>query len=181
MARIDLPANLVHVICHYHRQWIPADERGFRSRGHRIHSSGDYRDPPPPDEHEGLRYHVKGTMKGKAVTLRKDQRGVVGAAFVHKLLRLGCEVIILACGPTHLHALISPTDEPIDRQIGKAKQFASLKCPNRRGQLWGENCEARAVEGREHARELFSYIRDHVDEGAWVWRVDRDPPPPKPR
>jgi hypothetical protein len=35
--------------------WLPGDKRGFRNRDHRIDSTGDYRDPPPPDEHAGLR------------------------------------------------------------------------------------------------------------------------------
>jgi hypothetical protein len=37
------------------RSWLPGDQRGFRNRQHRIHSSGDYKNPPPRWEHEGLR------------------------------------------------------------------------------------------------------------------------------
>ena len=38
--------------------WLPGSDRGFRSHDHGIHSSGHYKNPPPPEEHEGLRnYH----------------------------------------------------------------------------------------------------------------------------
>src|SRR5437867_9298712 len=38
--------------------WLPGDKRGFRSGGHRIHSSGHYKKPPLAEEHAGLReYH----------------------------------------------------------------------------------------------------------------------------
>jgi len=168
------PQRLVHGICHYHRQWILGDERGFRSRDHRIHSSGDYKNPPPPAEHEGLRRWVQSNMKGGAVTLTVEQRAAVGAAFVKKLQRMRCAVFILGCGPTHLHVLFEATEDDMKRQLGKAKQFASLKCPNHSGQLWGESCEAIAVNDDEHAVEVFGYIDDHRDEGAWIWRCDRD-------
>src|SRR5262249_6666293 len=131
-----LPARLVHGICHYHRQWITADERGFRSRGHRIHSSGDYKSPPPPEEHAGLRTWVIDHMDGPAVKLSDEQCAVVGVSFVKKLQKMKREVLVLACGPTHLHVLFSPTEDDVMRQLGKAKQFASLKCPDHRGQLW---------------------------------------------
>jgi REP element-mobilizing transposase RayT len=171
----QLPDNLVHVMCHYHRQWIPGDQRGFRSRGHRIHSTGDYRQPPPADEHQGLRSHVKRTMAGRPVRLRREQREGVGAAFVEKLRRMDCTVLILCCGPTHLHALAGLTERDMKRQIGKAKQFASLRRSGHAGQLWGGRCEIEAVTDAAYARKVFAYIRNHESkENAWIWRFDRD-------
>jgi REP element-mobilizing transposase RayT len=177
----ELPANLVHVMCHYHRQWIPGDQRGFRSREHRIHSSGDYRHPPPPDEHERLRYHVQSRMNGKPVRLTTSQSAEVGAAFVCKLQKMDCTVIILSCGPTHVHALLSASEQDVEKQVGKAKQFASLKCSGHSGQLWGAGCAIGAVENIRHARRVFAYIRDHEKkERAWIWRFDRTPRPSNP-
>ena len=166
-----LPARLVHGICHYHRQWIPADERGFRSRGHRIHSSGDYKNPPPENEHEGLRRWVNDHITGEPVRLNDEQCAAVGAAFVEKLHRMHCTVIVLACGPSHLHVEFEPTEENVMRQLGKAKQFASLKCPNHSGQLWAELSEVISIKDDNHANEVFGYIDEHRAEGAWIWRI----------
>src|SRR5947207_10093448 len=49
----------IHVVVGTYRSWDFGDERGFRSRKHRIHSSGDYKNPPPKREHEGLRKRFK--------------------------------------------------------------------------------------------------------------------------
>jgi len=47
-----------HIIVNTRNSWRHGDERGFRSRGHRLHSSGDYQHRPPKHEHACLRrYH----------------------------------------------------------------------------------------------------------------------------
>src|SRR5689334_11852513 len=68
-----------HVMSSMRGQWLPGDERGFRDHGHRIHSSGDYKNPPPPDEHAGLRRWAK-TVARAPVNLSVDQRTIVGSA-----------------------------------------------------------------------------------------------------
>jgi len=60
--------------------WLPGDPRGFRSRGHRIHSSGNYKDPPPTGEHAGLWLHARRMVKQQPVYLLKGQmRAALGA------------------------------------------------------------------------------------------------------
>ncbi len=170
-----LAPGLIHATCHYHGQWIPGDQRGFRSRDHRIHSSGDYRNPPPIQEHAGLRQWVRVNMNQPPVTLEPPQFEIVGLVLVHKLQRMNCEVVVLSSGPTHVHTLFVPSETDVIKQLGKAKQFASLKCPNHAGQLWAESCDAVAVQKEQHACNAYQYICDHaVKEGAWVWRADRD-------
>ena len=39
-----------HVTLSTYGSWLPGDQRGFRSRKHKIHSSGDYKNPPPASE-----------------------------------------------------------------------------------------------------------------------------------
>jgi hypothetical protein len=51
----NIPLRWRHIVCNTKCSWLPGDDRGFRSREHRIHSSGDYKNPPPKNEHEGLR------------------------------------------------------------------------------------------------------------------------------
>jgi hypothetical protein len=46
-----------HCILNARCSWLHGDKRGFRSREHRMQSSGDYKHRPP-EEHAGLRkYH----------------------------------------------------------------------------------------------------------------------------
>ena len=80
--------RLIHGICTYYGQWVPGDERGWRSRGHKRHSSGDYRQPPPPGEHAELRRYTRSVMKGRPIFLAPDEYAIVGQAFVTKLDRL---------------------------------------------------------------------------------------------
>lgn len=95
-------ARLIHGICHYFGQWISGDDRGFRSANHKIHSSGDYKNPPPPGEHEGLRHWVQSHMSESPVTLEEPEYPVLGSAFILKLHREGATVRCLCCGSTHI-------------------------------------------------------------------------------
>ena len=38
---------MINTLC----SWLHGDERGFRSREPEIRSSGDYKNPPPPEEY----------------------------------------------------------------------------------------------------------------------------------
>src|SRR5829696_2802622 len=91
-----------HVIINTLCSWLHGDERGFRSRGHRIHSSGDYRNPPPRGEHAGvLRYHEQRSRE--EVTITKDLRKRVGGAIVRHFLREKYRVLAIAVGKVHTH------------------------------------------------------------------------------
>ena len=102
--------------------------------------------------------------------LRVDQRAVVGAAFVCKLQRMECEVRLVACGATHLHVLLMLTELDAIKQIGKAKQFASLKLTDHVGQLWSERSKVIPIRDELHLCNAVDYIRDHAKkEDAWLW------------
>ncbi len=109
-------------------------------------------------------------MKRAPVVLRVDQRYVVGAAFVTKLHKMECDVCIVACGATHLHALFTITETDAIKQLGKAKQFASLKLTDHTGQLWGERSKVIPIRDELHLYNACDYIRDHAHkEEAWLW------------
>jgi REP element-mobilizing transposase RayT len=162
--------NLYHAICTYHGQWIPGDERGWRCRDHRVHSSGDYKRPPPPEEHEGLRRHVRAQLNNPPVRLSRHQFEVLGDAFVRKLLKMRCAVRRASAGPTHVHVLLVPSEPDVLKQLGRAKQYASFKCPGHRGQLWGGGGRAIPIADYGHLANVLQYIADHAaKEGAWIW------------
>jgi hypothetical protein len=159
----------MHAICHYFGQWLPADDRGFRAVDHKIHSSGDYKNPPPVHEHEGLRNWIKSHMGGDPVFLEPPEYPVLGSAFIHKLNKIGGVVRCLCCGATHIHVMYDSVASEAKDEIGRAKQFASLKLESHPGRVFAKDCSVEEVEGIGHARELWKYILKHeFKEGAWV-------------
>jgi len=60
-----------HIILNTRGTWLPGDPRGFRSQSHKIHSSGDYKHPPPKGEHAGLHHYSK-MISGPPVSLKES-------------------------------------------------------------------------------------------------------------
>jgi hypothetical protein len=175
MARV----RLIHGIVHYFGQWISGDERGFRATDHKIHSSGDYRNRPPRDEHEGLRLWVKSHISQSPVVLSPHELPVLANAFIFKLFNEGSNVRCLCCSATHIHVLYDSIATDAKVEIGSAKQFASLKLESRPGRVFAKDCSVDEVT-LEHARRLWKYILGHEQkEGAFIWRYDRDLVPTK--
>ncbi len=170
-----MSSRLIHGICMYYGQWLPGDERGWRSRDHKRHSSGDYKKRPPADEHAGLRTWVRQHMTDEPVKLRPVECASLGDAFIYKMHQLGARVRCLACAPTHLHVLYDSPAKDAKHELARAKQFSSLKLTTRTGGTWARDCSVEEIKRIEHARRLWVYILRHADnEGAWTWRYDRD-------
>src|SRR5688572_11171736 len=91
--------------------WLPGDKRGFRSRDHRIHSSGNYRKPPPPDEHEGLREYNENRSPGP-VKIPRELRLRIATRLAESLMKRGHRVLVVSVAEKHGHAVTElPTDE----------------------------------------------------------------------
>ena len=73
-----------HVVINSCGSWLPGDSRGFRSRDHRIHSSGDYHHRPPAGEHAGLLSYAT-ARTGREVHFSADQRMLLGQAILRSL------------------------------------------------------------------------------------------------
>ena len=161
-----------HVIISTRRSWLHGDGRGFRSRKHRIHSSGDYRNPPPEGEHGGLhRYHEK-RAKGDAIKIPRRLRAELGRAVVGKILAAGYRVLVLAVSAKHLHVLVElPVDPARTRRIVGTWKTVRTKATREAlpGSIWGEGGKYKPVKDRGHQRAAFKYIRDDQGAGAWVW------------
>jgi hypothetical protein len=161
-----------HVMIGSRCSWLHGDKRGFRSRDHRIHSTGDYRHRPPAKEHDGLlRYHQR--RSGKPVSFTLEVRIIMLREFVLKMRKLGVRIIAGAIGKTHLHAL--PLLEPdnyleMRRTIGKCKQKASHAVRELLpGTIWASGAEFTRINNRGHLRNSFDYIRTRQEPGAIVW------------
>ncbi|MEM6458805.1 MAG: hypothetical protein AAF710_05370 [Planctomycetota bacterium] len=163
-----------HLILTARGQWLPGDPRGFRSRRHRIHSSGDYKHHPPADEHQDLfRYHKR--HAAPPVTFPVPVRELLGRALQTKTKALKLQCLCLAVGPSHAHMLLrGPADFDETRKIvGRLKQAASHAVrSDLPGRIWADGGKPIPIRDREHQLRVFRYILKHENEGAWVWRFD---------
>jgi hypothetical protein len=160
-----------HVIINTHCSWLHGSPRGFRSRRHRIHSSGDYKHPPPTGEHAGLyRYHLE--RSGEPVDIEVTLRERMGDAFVRALVEAGHPVVVFSLAGEHAHALVDlPDNMPLIRAIiGDAKRIASRSVKAELpGQVWSRGGEFRRIKDDAHWANAYDYIRDGQEPGAWVW------------
>jgi hypothetical protein len=106
-----------HIIINTHGSWHHGDPRGFRSREHRIHSSGDYRHPPPPGEHANLLRYRKQQCPTE-VHIESKLRPIIGRAIIQKLREMGYRVIAVAVTKIHAHAITELPDK-----VGQIRQI----------------------------------------------------------
>lgn len=145
-----------HIILNTHGSWLPGDARGFRNRGHRIQSSGDYRNPPPAHEHAGLRARNVGSCAAPTI-LPRTALGAIGEAIVENLLSQRVRVAAVSVNPTHVHALVELSDnvEAIRKTCGWYKFFATRaareNCPELSDvEIWADGEAYKPVDSRRH-------------------------------
>src|SRR5689334_14429797 len=115
-----------HVIIKTLGTWLRGDERGFRSRGPRIYSSGEHKHRPPAAEHEGLHdYHVE-RSRGE-IHIDLSLRPIMGRAIAKYLMDNGHRVLVVAITKVHAHFL---TELPgalsdVKRIVGHVKRGSS--------------------------------------------------------
>jgi len=160
-----------HVIINTRCSWLHGDPRGFRSRGHRIHSSGDYKHPPPEGEHRALWIYHK-THSDDPVELEQQLRVAVVRQFVLKMQSLTHSIIACSCGAEHLHALaeLPQGDEAVRREVGKCKQKVSHAIRDRLpGSIWSAGGEFKHINDAAHLHNVYRYIRTRQEPGTVVW------------
>jgi REP element-mobilizing transposase RayT len=160
-----------HVVINARCSWLHGDQRGFRSRRHRIHSSGDYKDPPPDGEHEGLwAFHVG--RSGKGIHFILEARITIIAMFVLKMRSLGYRIIACSVGKEHLHCLVelSRSYKESRRAVGKCKQRASHAVRKLLpGNIWSEGGQFKKIKDLGHFHNSYGYIREKQEAGTVVW------------
>jgi hypothetical protein len=153
----------------YKGHWLPGDGRGFHSRKHRIHSFYYYKMMTPTDEHKGLREYAQRISKGK-VSLTFVQRQQLANEMAAKLAEIRIPAAIIACAPTHCHAVIKPGDLDAKPIFGRAKQAGSHALrPEVPGSVWGASSGVLRIRGFLHFASAFWYIKEHVEQGAALW------------
>ncbi len=160
-----------HVVLGTLNSWLPGDPRGWRSRGHRKHSSGDYKRRPPEGEHDDIHRNSK-RISGKPIVIPRPCRPVIGTKFIDKLAQYEQQLLCVSVGGMHVHLLVElPADlRETKRIIGQCKSAASHAVRDRLpGRVWGRDGGFDRVNDRAHQRNVYGYILKHAAEGAWVW------------
>ena len=167
-----------HLVLNTRCSWLHGDPRGFRSRGHRMHSSGDYKNPPPRGEHVALwQYHQ--ARSAKAVEFEVAVRIRIVCEFVTKMLAMSFRIIACSCGREHLHALAEAPSNygELRRVIGKCKLRASHAVRDELpGGIWAAGFAPEKIRDLGHLRNAYNYIRTKQEPGTVVWshRPDED-------
>lgn len=164
-----------HVIWNTYGTWLPGDPRGFRSRGHRIHSGGDYKHRPPEGEHAELhRYHQ--ARASTAVRLTRELRPLVAEAVLEWAGRRDVRVAALGVGADHVHGLIELPGGygEVKRLVGHAKTISSRGIGDAMpGRVWSRGCHLVRVRDRSQQVHTFRYITQKQGRGTWVWEGKR--------
>jgi hypothetical protein len=160
-----------HVVLTTYGAWLYGDRRGFRTRHHREHVEGDYKNPPPPEQYAAQERRSRMALKQDVVTLPAELRRVVGSAIKERLIDLGALLIAIAVAPQHIHFLAKMPAGKQRAWSGFAKRHGwfVLRAQGWVGKLWGKRSKAVPVRDRTHQLNAFEYIKRHVEEGAWVW------------
>jgi hypothetical protein len=175
-----------HVTTHTYGAWLHGDPRSFRTRHHREHIEGDYKNPPAPGTYDHLLERSKRLLKQEPVVLAPEWRAIVGAAVCEKLIRLGAQVLAVSMSATHAHILAKMLPGQIPRTwVGQAKKHSNFIAKEHgwTGELWAVRSKVISIKDRPHQLNTFNYILDHVDEGAWVWdfrKSESSPPAESP-
>ena len=189
-----------HCMSSTYGAWLPGDPRGFRTRGHREHVQGDYKNPPPAGVYEQRHDAAKGRMKRSAVVLSGEARRAACEEVRDSLIRHGAEVLAVSVSTTHMHVLArfplegkptfaerglrgkrnSAVDDPVRHLVGLAKQWSSkrliadgLALP---GGVWARKGKIVPIKDRAHQVNVYKYIIDHArKEAAAVWSFRDEP------
>lgn len=150
--------------------WLRGDRRGFRDHDHRIHSSGDYHNPPPAEEHAGLRRWTLEHLHKDPVRLTVPQRSKALDRLIASLQSQDVELLALAVSADHVHGLGRFPDDQARAIIGNAKRSSShalrAEIP---GTLWAKKCALKPIRSASQQRATFDYIVKHADQGASIW------------
>jgi hypothetical protein len=170
-----------HITSHTYAAWLHGDPRSFRTRHHREHIEGDYKNPPPTGQYAAKLARSRALLKQEPVRLDPHWWPIVGAAVKDKLIELGTQLLAVSLGSTHLHLLGKMPPGPIPREwVGRAKKHSNFiaKDHGYTGKLWAVRCKVTPIKNRQHQLNTLDYILGHIEEGAWVWDF-RDPDHPR--
>jgi len=160
-----------HVIINTRGTWLHGDPRGFRNRKHRIHSSGDYRNPPPRGEHAALHEYHK-HRSADEIHIGRDERAIIGREIVRHLQTEGYRTLTIAVTKVHAHLLVQLPGalDDVKAIIGDAKRLSSRAVKKSMpGSVWAAGGTYKRIVEPSHRQSAFDYILYGQGDGAWTW------------
>ena len=90
---------------------------------------------------------------------------------VEMLVRDEIELLAVSMDAIHYHILGRFSDKQVRRRVGRAKRHAYyfLRARWQMKKVWQRLSQVNPVADRAHQVRVFRYIRDHKEQGAWVW------------
>ncbi|MEM0983301.1 MAG: transposase [Planctomycetota bacterium] len=153
--------------------WLRGDPRGFRTRHHREHVEGDYRNRPPEGEYAELLEQSKRLMKREPVVLTMEMRQVALDAMVEAFSVHQCSVAAIAVGAQHYHILAQFQRVSARKVVGIAKKRAARALSESglvaKGGVWAVRSRALPIRDRDHARNARGYIARHIEQRCAVF------------
>ena len=165
-----------HCTSHTYGAWLYGEARGFRTRHHREHIIGDYKNRTPRGMYDDKLARSRELLKQDSVSLAKEWRKIIGAAVRDKITELGAQLLCISMSGTHVHLMAKmPTGKIPRKWVGQAKKHSNFigKDHGWTGKLWAVRGKVIRVKGRAHQLNVYYYILDHIKEGAWVWDFRR--------
>jgi len=164
-----------HVILTTYGAWLDGDARGFRTRHHREHVEGDYKNPPPQGKYADRERRSRESLKQPPVILPGDLRPIIATALRERFEQAGAFVLCISVGGQHVHVLVKTPPGVVRDWSGLAKAHAwhTARRHGWRKKLWAKRGKFKPVRDRQHQLNVYNYILGHAREGAWVWKWSR--------
>jgi hypothetical protein len=162
-----------HIIETAYGAWLPGDSRGFRTRHHREHVEGDYKNPPPEGQYAARARHSRELLIQPPVVFPVRLREVVGLAIKERLTGLGALVLCESVSGQHIHVLAKIPFRQSRQWMGLAKRHVwfTLRDQGWKGKVWGKRGKEVIINDRKHQLNVYYYILRHAHQGAWVWNL----------
>ena len=179
--RVPAEPAWYHIILTTYGAWLYGDPRGFRTRHHREHVEGDYRNPPPEGRYARLEQRSREALKQPPAVVPNALRPILGKALVERFHELSALVVCAAVGGQHVHLLAKMRRDRVRAWVGAAKKHAWFVLRERgwTGKLWGKRSKSVAILDRSHQLNVYRYILRHRNAGAWVWSIRGNTPSPR--
>jgi hypothetical protein len=158
-----------HCMCNTYGTWLPGDPRGFRTRHHRLHVDGDYKNPPPAGRFDDLHRRSGELMRRRPVYLTAVQIPKALDEILASLGRRSIELVAASLDDHHFHLLARFPDHRPRHWLGIAKKESSHFLGS--GGLWAVRGKILPVRDRAHQVNVARYILSHASHGAATWRV----------
>ena len=162
-----------HITGSTYGTWLPGDPRGYRTRHHREHVEGDYKNPPPKGAGTSRHDHAKALLKRPPVVLAPPSRRLACDSMAEALQCHDVQPAAIAVSATHYHILAQfPEDNP--RKLTGIAKKRSARALSEQGHIpeggaWAARSRAHPINDEQHLHTAHNYILRHRYQGAQVW------------